>query len=64
MTKDQLREAIDIFVQNYGTINRTGTLTANELLAWASGYGMFISFCEGYEVVMEVIKDYDLKWRN
>lgn len=64
MTKEKLREALDNFVQSYGLTNRTGTLTANEVLGYAAGYGFDMPFGEGYDVAMEIIRDYDIPWRT
>lgn len=63
MTKEELRDALDNYVQSFGLIHRTKTLFANNVLAYAAGYGFDMPFLEGYEVAMEIIRDYDLKWR-
>lgn len=63
MTKKELRDALDNYVQSFGLIHRTETLFANHVLAYAAGYGFDMPFLKGYEVAMEIIRDYDLKWR-
>lgn len=62
MTKEKLREALDNFVQGFGLTDRTGTLTANDVLAYAAGYGFDMPFAKAYDVVMKIVNDYDLKW--
>lgn len=63
MTNEELYDALDIYVQNFGLTHLTETLFANHVLAYAAGYGFDMSFIDGYEVVMKIIRDYDLKWR-
>ena len=64
MTKEELRDALDNYVHSFGLIHRTETLFANHVLAYAAGYGFDMSFLDGYEVTMKIIRDYDLKWRT
>ena len=64
MTKEKLREALDNFVQSYGINYPLATLAAHEVLGYAAGYGFDMPFGEGYDVAMEVIRDYEIPWRT